>query len=143
MLAAAEEVDGVIAPGIDWPVAIAARIAARFDPPCPFSPNGGARGSRSSGSASGWGKTVPQPAWRMVADASVSPCPASSSRRIARSKGLTLVTDEAELPAAVATAISGVRSGAALVEARPGARGDRQRVLDRRAFPPAHGDRPA
>jgi biotin carboxylase len=36
-LAAAEEVDGVIAPGIDWPVAIAARIAAKLDLPHPLS----------------------------------------------------------------------------------------------------------
>jgi biotin carboxylase len=36
-LAAAEEVDGVIAPGIDWSVAIAARIAAKLGLPHPLS----------------------------------------------------------------------------------------------------------
>ena len=37
-LAAAEQVDGVIAPGIDFPVAIAARVAARHNLPHPLTP---------------------------------------------------------------------------------------------------------
>src|SRR6266545_7997223 len=37
-LAAAERVDGVVAPGIDWPVAIAARIAERLVLPHPINP---------------------------------------------------------------------------------------------------------
>jgi biotin carboxylase len=37
-LAAAEQVDGVIAPGIDFPVAIAARVAARQNLPHPLEP---------------------------------------------------------------------------------------------------------
>ena len=36
-LAAAERVDGIIAPGIDWPVAIAARVAERLGLPHPIS----------------------------------------------------------------------------------------------------------
>ncbi len=36
-LADAEQVDGVIAPGIDWPVAIAARICAKLGLPHPLS----------------------------------------------------------------------------------------------------------
>ena len=36
-LASAEEVDGVVAPGIDWPVAIAARIASKLGLPHPLS----------------------------------------------------------------------------------------------------------
>lgn len=36
-LASAEEVDGIVAPGIDWPVAIAARIAAKLALPHPLS----------------------------------------------------------------------------------------------------------
>jgi biotin carboxylase len=38
-LAAAEQVDGVIAPGIDFPVAIAARVAARHSLPHPLEPH--------------------------------------------------------------------------------------------------------
>lgn len=38
-LAAAERVDGVIAPGIDFPVAIAARVAARHNLPHPLTPD--------------------------------------------------------------------------------------------------------
>jgi len=37
-LAGAERVDGLIAPGIDWPVAIAARVAERLGLPHPISP---------------------------------------------------------------------------------------------------------
>ena len=37
-LAGAERVDGLIAPGIDWPVAISARVAARLGLPHPISP---------------------------------------------------------------------------------------------------------
>ena len=37
-LAAAEQVDGVIAPGVDFPVAIAARIAARHSLAHPLTP---------------------------------------------------------------------------------------------------------
>ena len=37
-LARAEQVDGIIAPGIDWPVAIAARIAAHAGLPHPVAP---------------------------------------------------------------------------------------------------------
>ena len=37
-LAAAERVDGIVAPGIDWPVAIAARIADRIGLPHPIDP---------------------------------------------------------------------------------------------------------
>src|SRR5919109_3237440 len=42
MLAAAERIEGVIAPGIDWPVAIAARVAARLGLPHPLSPESAA-----------------------------------------------------------------------------------------------------
>jgi len=37
-LAAAEDVDGIIAPGIDFPVGLAARVAARHNLPHPLSP---------------------------------------------------------------------------------------------------------
>ena len=37
-LATAARVDGVIAPGIDWPVAIGARIAQRLGLPHPIDP---------------------------------------------------------------------------------------------------------
>src|SRR5205085_509018 len=40
-LADAERVDGIIAPGIDWPVGIAARVAAKLGLPHPLSPESG------------------------------------------------------------------------------------------------------
>ena len=36
-LAAAERVEGIIAPGIDWPVVVAARVASRLALPHPIS----------------------------------------------------------------------------------------------------------
>jgi biotin carboxylase len=118
MLASAEEVDGVIAPGIDWPVAIAARIAARFGLRHPISPETAVLAvSKQRQRERLEEHGVPQPAWRMVADASdlTVPCVVKPPDRQGQ-KGLTLVTDEADLPAAVATAISASRAGAALVE---------------------------
>src|SRR5919109_4037250 len=38
-LAAAERVDGVIAPGIDWPIVVAARVAGRLGLPHPLAPD--------------------------------------------------------------------------------------------------------
>jgi biotin carboxylase len=40
-LAEAERVDGVIAPGIDWPVGIASRVAAKLGLPHPITPESG------------------------------------------------------------------------------------------------------
>ena len=52
-LAEAEGIDGVIAPGIDWPVAIAARVARALRPSTSaFSRDRVARGLPSSASAS-------------------------------------------------------------------------------------------
>ena len=51
-LARAEEVDGIIAPGIDWPVAIAARIAAHAGLPHPLAPETAALTVLSTANAS-------------------------------------------------------------------------------------------
>jgi biotin carboxylase len=118
MLAAAEEVDGVIAPGIDWPVAIAARIAARFGLRHPLSPETAVLAVSKQRQRERLDEHgVPQPAWRMVTDASelTVPCVVKPPDRQGQ-KGLTLVRDEADLSDAVATAISASRAGAALVE---------------------------
>ncbi len=118
MLAAAEEVDGVIAPGIDWPVAIAARIAARFGLRHPLSPETAVLAVSKQRQRERLAEQgVPQPDWKMVTNAEglTVPCVVKPPDRQGQ-KGLTIVQDEVDLPAAVATAVAASRSGAALVE---------------------------
>ena len=118
MLAAAENVDGVIAPGIDWPVAIAARVAARFGLPHPLTPETAVLAVSKQRQRERLAEHgVPQPEWRMATEAAelTVPCVVKPPDRQGQ-KGLTIVRDEADLPAALDTAISASRSGAALVE---------------------------
>jgi biotin carboxylase len=118
-LADAERVEGVIAPGIDWPVGIAARVAEKMGLPHPIS---GAVASlavskqrqRELLAAAG----VPQPRWHLVSEAedglpvpSVVKAPDRQGQ-----KGLTLVRSDQELPEAITRAIDESRSGVALVE---------------------------
>jgi biotin carboxylase len=118
MLAQAEQVDGIIAPGIDWPVAIAARIAARFGLPHPLSPATAVPAVSKQRQRERLAEHgVPQPQWRVATDAAGVrvPCVIKPPDRQGQ-KGLTLVRDEADLPGAFETALSASRSGAAMVE---------------------------
>ena len=118
-LAAAEAVEGLIAPGIDWPVGIAARVADRMGLPHPIS---GAVASlavskqkqREALATAG----VPQPAWHMVSgveDGLPVPSVVKAPDRQGQ-KGLTLVRSEGEFPDAIARAIEESRGGSAIVE---------------------------
>jgi biotin carboxylase len=118
MLARAENVDGIIAPGIDWPVAIAARVAARFELPHPLSPETASlcvskNKQRERLAEAG----VPQPDWRLTTETSglPIPCVVKPPDRQGQ-KGLTLVREEAGLDAAIALAVAESRVGCALVE---------------------------
>jgi biotin carboxylase len=119
MLAAAEELDGVIAAGIDWPVAIAARVAARLGLPHPLTPETAALAvskQRQRDRLAEHG--VPQPRWQLVTQAPDDievPCVVKPPDRQGQ-KGLTLVRDRDRLPAAVAEAVSTSRTHVALVE---------------------------
>jgi biotin carboxylase len=118
-LARAERIEGVIAPGIDWPVAIAARIASRLGLAHPLSPDTAAlvvskNRQRERLEAAG----VPQPRWHVAArpgeDLPV-PCAVKPVDRQGQ-KGLTLVRERSALADAVQLAVSESRSGLALVE---------------------------
>jgi biotin carboxylase len=119
MLAAAEELDGVIAPGIDWPVAIAARLAARLGLSHPLSPETAALAvsklrQRERLAEHG----VPQPEWRVVTEAPHDlevPLVVKPPDRQGQ-KGLTLVREREHLQGAVETAVSASRTSVALVE---------------------------
>jgi biotin carboxylase len=118
-LAQAERVDGIIAPGIDWPVAIAARVAERIGIAHPLSPATAVLATskarqRERLAAAG----VPQPAWNLVSRSEEGlpvPCVVKAPDRQGQ-RGLSLVEDAADLEAAIARAISESRNGHALVE---------------------------
>jgi biotin carboxylase len=119
MLAAAEEVDGVIAPGIDWSVAIAARVAARFGLPHPLSPATAALAVSKQRQRKRLAEHgVPQPRWSVLNHGSQElqvPCVVKPPDRQGQ-KGLTLVLEAAELEEAVKVAVGASRNGIALVE---------------------------
>jgi biotin carboxylase len=118
-LARAERVDGIIAPGIDWPVSIAARIALHVGLPHPVAPETAAltvlkHRQRARLDEHG----VPQPRWKVanaVEDGLPLPAVVKPVDRQGQ-KGLAVVRDEAELAAAIATAVETSRNGLALVE---------------------------
>lgn len=119
-LAAALDLDGIVSPGTDWPVAVAARIADKLGLPHPISPQTAVLATnklrqRERLAAAG----VAQPRWQVVTDGAVEiepPCVVKAPDRQGQ-KGLTLVRTRKELAPAVATARAASRSGAALVEA--------------------------
>jgi formate-dependent phosphoribosylglycinamide formyltransferase (GAR transformylase) len=120
-LVGALHVDGIVAPGTDWPVAIAARIAERAGLPHPISPAVAVAATsklrqRERLAAAG----VPQPRSWAVGSADDPPdvrfpCVVKAPDRQGQ-KGLTLVRTAAEYAAAVDTARSVARAGVVLVE---------------------------
>jgi biotin carboxylase len=118
-LARAERVDGVIAPGIDWPVSIAARIAAHAGLPHPVAPETAlltVLKHRQRRRLAEHG--VPQPRWEAATAADGGlPLPAVV-KPVDRQgqKGLAVVENKAELAGAIAAAVEASRNGLALVE---------------------------
>jgi biotin carboxylase len=124
-LAEAAHVDGVIAPGIDWPVAVAARVAERLALPHPIRAATGVLATsklrqRERFAAAG----VPQPGYevcRSTHDAKAAvvrlglPCVVKAPDRQGQ-RGLALVREAGELPGAVSVALEASRSGTCLVE---------------------------
>jgi biotin carboxylase len=119
-LAAALALDGVISPGTDWPVAVAARIAERLGLPHPISAATAVLATnklrqRDRLSAAG----VHQPLWQVVAEVGeveIEPPFVVKPPDRQGQKGLSLVRSRAELDAAIGRARSVSRSGAVLVE---------------------------
>ncbi|HEY3185364.1 MAG TPA: ATP-grasp domain-containing protein [Gaiellaceae bacterium] len=119
-LAAALDLDGIIAPGTDWPVAVAARVAEKLALPHPVLPATAVLATnklrqREALDAAG----VPQPRWQAVTDAAEVelelPLVVKAPDRQGQ-KGLSLVRTRDELPAAVAAARAASRNGVAVVE---------------------------
>jgi cysteine synthase A len=118
-LAAALDLDGIIAPGTDWPVAVAARIAGKLGLPHPISPQTAVLATnklrqRERLAAAG----VSQPRWQVVGGTSVAidpPCVVKAPDRQGQ-RGLTLVQTRRELPDAITIALAASRVSTALVE---------------------------
>ncbi|HZT90929.1 MAG TPA: hypothetical protein VFA05_02725 [Gaiellaceae bacterium] len=120
-LAAALGVGGLVAPGTDWPVAVAARVAERLGLPHPLTPQAAVLATnklrqRERLAAAG----VPQPRWWVVGAG--DPLPDVAGAAVVKApdrqgqKGLTLVLPGGDLAGAVATARGAARNGLALVE---------------------------
>jgi biotin carboxylase len=124
-LAAAERVDGLIAPGIDWPVAIAARAAERLALPHPISPETAILSTSKLRQRERFAEAgVPQPAYeicsgaREAGDAAARigfPCVVKAPDRQGQ-RGLTLVGSPEEVEEAVRIALDASRSATLLVE---------------------------
>ena len=124
-LAEAERVDGVIAPGIDWPGAIAARVAVRLGLPHPVSAESASLAASKFKQRTRFAETgVPQPRYEVCSSpgevaAAVEtigfPCVLKPTDRHGR-RGLRAVAEPEALDAAVADAFAAARSRAVLVE---------------------------
>ncbi len=120
-LAGALRIDGLISPGTDWPVGVAARIAERLGLGHPITPATAVAATSKLRQRERLAEAgVPQPRSWVVG--SGDPLPPVTGPVVVKApdrqgqKGLSLVEDPAELAAAVETARSAARSGVALVE---------------------------
>ncbi len=124
-LADAERVDGLVSPGSDWPVAVAARVAERLALPHPISPQTAVLATSKLRQRERFAELgVPQPAYaicRSGADALAAsagigfPCVVKAPDRQGQ-KGMTLVREPEALAEAVEQAIGASRSAMSLVE---------------------------
>jgi biotin carboxylase len=112
-LARAESVDGIISPGADWPVGVAARVAARLGLPHPIDAATAALVTTKSRQRERFAAAgVPQP---QPLEEPVAPCVVKAPDRQGQ-RGLTFVRTEEELPAAIEAAIEASRNGVYIVE---------------------------
>jgi biotin carboxylase len=123
-VARAEAVEGLIAPGIDWPVAIAARVAARLELSHPIRPESAEAAVSKLRQRELFAEhDVPQPRWasvtspEQVTDCYLDrvPCVVKPPDRQGQ-KGVELVRRSEELRTAVEAALAESRNGEALVE---------------------------
>jgi len=124
-LAEAERVQGIVAPGIDWPVGIAARIAAKLGLPHPITPEAATLTTSKLRQRDRFAETgVPQPRFapaRTLDDARSAaaeigyPVVVKAPDRQGQ-RGLGVVNEPRELDAAVAEALEASRNATLLVE---------------------------
>ena len=115
-LARSERIAGIVSPGADWPVGVAARIAERMGLPHPIDAATATLATTKSRqrerlAAAG----VAQPRVYGPGETPSIPCVVKAPDRQGQ-RGLTLVRDLAELEAAVEAAVAESRSGSYLAE---------------------------
>ncbi|MBA3243559.1 MAG: ATP-grasp domain-containing protein [Actinobacteria bacterium] len=112
-LARAQRIDGVISPGADWTVGIAARLAERLGLPHPIDGATAVLATSKSRQRERFATAgIAQP--RLLDEPRV-PCVVKAPDRQGQ-RGLTLVLHERDLPAAVATARAASRNGTFIAE---------------------------
>ena len=112
-LARAENVDGIVSPGADWPVGVAARVAERLALPHPIDAATAALATTKSRQRERFAEAgVPQP---RLLDEPAAPCVVKAPDRQGQ-RGLTLVRTEAELAPAIDAAVAASRNGTYIVE---------------------------
>jgi biotin carboxylase len=124
-LASAERVDGIIAPGIDWPVAIAARVAARLGLPHPISPEAAVLSTSKLRQRERFAAArIPQPRFTVCSGVEEAvaaaqelgyPCVVKAPDRQGQ-RGLSLVTEARRMASAVEVALDASRSATLIVE---------------------------
>jgi biotin carboxylase len=124
-LATAEHIDGLIAPGVDWPVAIAARIAYRLGLRHPLSPATAVLATSKLKQRERFAQQgVPQPAYEFcrgleeaarAAERVGYPCVVKPPDRQGQ-RGLSVVESPDRLAAAVERALDAARGDVVLVE---------------------------
>lgn len=118
-LAEAESVHGIVSPGSDWPVGVAARVAARLGLPHPISPEAGVLATSKLKQRQRFAEAgVPQPRWKLVTEPDdelgfpvVVKAPDRQGQR-----GLSLVRTAEELKHAVNAAIGASRAHRCMIE---------------------------
>ena len=118
-LAEAEQVHGIVSPGSDWPVGVAARVAARLGLPHPISPEAGVLATSKLKQRQRFAEAgVSQPRWKLVTEPDdelgfpvVVKAPDRQGQR-----GLSLVRTPTELEEAVAAAIGASRGQRCMIE---------------------------
>ena len=120
-LLGALEIDGIVSPGTDWPVGVAARVAERAGLPHPIAPATAVLATNKLRQRERLAEAgVPQPRWWVVGGE--DPAPDVAGAVVVKApdrqgqKGLTLVESPAELSEAIERARTAARNGLALVE---------------------------
>ena len=115
-LARSERVAGIVSPGADWPVGVAARIAERMGLPHPIDAQTASLATTKSRQRERFAAAgVEQPRVFGPGETPSVPCVVKAPDRQGQ-RGLTLVRDLGELAVAVAAAIAESRSGSYLAE---------------------------
>ena len=112
-LARAENVQGIVSPGADWPVGIAARVAERLGLPHPIDSATAALATTKSRQRERFAAAgVPQP---RLLDEPAAPCVVKAPDRQGQ-RGLSVVHTDAELEPAIAAALEASRNGTFICE---------------------------